>query len=296
MLEVRSVMDPTSGNTMAGNDSRKYWFWLIPLLTVLLVPLAVLATLWLDGWHWRGIGWRQGLTLQRLSWYNGDCLGLVAEGVRIGGLRPVRVTLDSISVPACPDEKPPHPDWTWAPSFDLKIWSLGIHEYPALQVQAHHRGTRWWGQAALQNSHLRWRYDAQDGRWHLQGAVEGRHLDDALHCRVAVSGKGRWSPSSDMGRLALRGGPGLGLAGQATLSWKAGILTLHPFSLTRPDGAVVTLARPRTVPLADPGTLVLPLMVQGADGSRRPVRGRLSWGAGGLHWGLAPGTPPTAKP
>lgn len=267
---------------MARPYSRKHLFWLIPLLIVVLVPLAALAAVRLEGWQWRGIGWQDGPTFRRITWQPGDCLRLAAHGVRVSGWRPVRVTIDSLSLPACPNADALR--WPSVPSFDLRIWSLGIHEYPALQLRAHHRGARWWGEADLQNSRLRLHYVATSGAWRVRGVIEGAHLDGALHGLVSVTGNGLWSASRRSGRLVLSGDARVGLDGEAVLSWKGDMLTVHPFSLTRPDGAVATLTQPRTVPLADPGTLTLPLTLREAGGGSRPIQGRLSWGAGGLHW------------
>lgn len=271
---------------MTRHYSKKHGFWLAPLLVVVLVPLATLATVRLQGWQWKGFGWRDGPTFRRITWRQDDCLRLAAHGVRLSGWRPLRVTMDSLSLPACPNAAALR--WpTAAPAFDLRIWSLGIHEYPALQVRAHHRGTRWWGEADLQNSHLALDYDAADSDWRVRGAIEGAHLDGALKGRVSVAGSGVWTASRRSGRLTLSGGPGVGLDGEAVLSWKDGVLTVHPFSLARPDGAVVTLTRARAAPLADPGTLTLPLTVREPGGAYRTLQGRLSWGAGGLHWSAA---------
>lgn len=182
---------------------KKHWFWLVPALLLLVLAVTVLGGLTylrVQGWHWQGLGWRQGPVLAQLVWRQDDCTRLRVRDVHVAGLWPLQLTAQRVAVPACPVAAastggfalPP------APPFSVRIQALQWRDYPPVQVAIHHQGPRWWGQAQRAGSQLQASYTTSDQRWQLSGTVAAADWRDYwradLAGTLAIAGQGHWRP------------------------------------------------------------------------------------------------------
>lgn len=194
--------------------SKKQLFWLIPLLLVLLV-VAALGGVRLLGWHWQGLAWRQGPLLGALWQERDGCRPLQASGIRVKGLWPVVVEMDTLGIGDCPSSEPaaPFTGLPWLPPFDVTVWALQFQDYPPVTVKAHHHGEVWHASAGFRGSQAEAEYHQDDGRWRLTGEVQGGHINSSLLGVVSVRGEGTWKAGEAFQGQATLFGKGLGMEG-----------------------------------------------------------------------------------
>lgn len=197
---------------MTQRFSKKKLFWLIPLLLVLLIAVA-LGLARLLGWHWQGLGWRQGPVLGAVWQERDGCRSLTVRGLRVTGLWPLVASVDSLGIGDClGGSSQPFAGLPALPPFDITVWALQFHAYPPVVVEAHHRGAQWRAQARFRGSHLQANYNDDSGAWRLWGELQGGHLNTHLEGTVSVRGEGAWAAGQVFhGRVRLRG-QALGMA------------------------------------------------------------------------------------
>ncbi|ASK34597.1 hypothetical protein CEK62_09465 [Alcanivorax sp. N3-2A] len=192
---------------MAKRYAKKHLLWFIPAVVLLLIA-AALAGVRLLGWHWQGLGWRQGPVLASLWQERDGCRPLQAHGVRVKGAWPLVVEVDTLGIGDCPvpDSDEPFEGLPWLPPFEATVWALQLYSYPPVTVRARQRHGQWHASAEFRGSQAQADYNADSGAWRVDGEVQGGHLNTALTGSVTVNGEGVWDPGQEnQGEVALRG-------------------------------------------------------------------------------------------
>lgn len=186
---------------MARRYSKKHLLWLTPTILVVLLAITLAAGLLMAqqrGWQWQGLGWDDGLVLQRLNWRDDGCVQLTARDIQVRELWPLQLTVARVTVPSCDESG--HSSGgrgfsvPFAPPFDVVVQAFRFRDHPALRLAVHHRGARWWLQAKLKGSTLRARFNAQNNRWQVDGRVDIAALRKNYSGSIKIRGKGYWRP------------------------------------------------------------------------------------------------------
>ncbi|MBL7250048.1 YdbH domain-containing protein [Alloalcanivorax marinus] len=203
---------------MAQKRFRKtHFFWLLPLL-VLLVPVLALLAAPLFGVHWQGLGWRQGPSLDAL-WYESDgCRQVDVHGARLSGLWPLTLTLDTVGVHDCPDDGTPF-RLPSLPPVDITVWALQYQDYPPLMAHLSQAGGRWRGRTEFRGSELEAEYRRDRGRWRFTGDLQAAPFAAVLGSGpltggVRLQGDGQWLPGQRFQGKLVALGRDLGVSGQ----------------------------------------------------------------------------------
>lgn len=195
---------------------KKNLLWLIPLC-LLLLPVAALLALPLFGVHWQGPGWRQGPTLDALWYESGDCRLAEAHGVRLGGLRPLTVSVDSLGINDCPTEGDDGPlSLPDLPALEVTVWALQYQDYPPFLARLRQAAGRWRVHAGFRDSELDGEYRKSSGRWRLTGTVRAAPLRQGVTGEARIQGDGQWRSGTPFDSERFQGeltvlGQGLGL-------------------------------------------------------------------------------------
>ena len=197
----------------------KNLLWLIPLC-LLLLPLVALLSLPLFGLHWQGPGWRQGLTLDTFWYESGDCRLAEAHGVRLSGLRPLTLSVDSLGINDCPSQGDDGPlSLPDLPGLDVTVWALQYQDYPPFLAHLTQAGGLWRARAEFRDSELNGEYRKSNGRWRVTGTLRAAPLRQGFTGTARLQGDGQWPSGTAFdsdrfqGELTLLG-QGLGLESQ----------------------------------------------------------------------------------
>ncbi|MBA4722981.1 MAG: YdbH domain-containing protein [Alcanivorax sp.] len=215
---------------------------LVILVLLLLLPFVIA---WSLGWRWQGIGWRQGLVITGLWQQQGECRPLSLRGLRLSSLRPITVTVDSVSIRQCDSDTATEPlsELPDLPALHVKVWALQWQDYPPLSLELTQENGHWRGRAGFRNGEVLGDYQQDSGAWQVHGQIPVSDLDSRAIGVVELGGSGQWLPDQPVRADLALAGSELGMAGEdyrANLSgtvtveqprWQASLTLSDPLAL-----------------------------------------------------------------